>query len=923
MNDDDKINKTTLMTTTATLPAMAGSFDDQTDDGRDRLIQGTILACVDGIWAARDESEHPPKLIAMQTAQAVQHWKDGRPVPGETVTTRPLPDVDYLNSQIPVDQWEEGFDGEPRPPWQHQHIAYLLDPETFATYTFINSTYGAMLAVSDLKEQVRMHRCTMAIALASRQQGAQAAARKLDSLIAGTDADQRMRGTLRYHGASTGRWSGSRFQPQNLKKPKTKDLDAAIDAIRSGDLRRVRGLGAPLAIVGDASRAMICAAPGHVMIGADFSAIESRVLAWLAGETWKLDTYRKYDETGDPALEPYCQTASRILQRAVTPADEVGRGIGKIADLAFGYGGSLGAWRKFDNSKNYNDEQIKNFCAKWRTQHAATVNFWRALESMLRRAISTKQRVTLKNLAAEMVNDALYLTLPSGRRLAYPGARLEPGKYQGTVQIVFKDNKGGWNDVRGWSGVFVENVVSAISRDLLAAAMQRLEAGGYPIVLHIHDESVAEVPEGHGSIDEFLALMTALPDWAAGLPVVAKAWSGTRYTKSAPTAPPTAPTAMTAQTEMNSESDSADAENRELTTTLAVVENAAATAIPEKIKSDEASNNTNSGGGDAQHRCDVQMRNKLAVTGTSIAPINEADHGVVPLADLIGQPLNHDRKILCPFHDDRTPSLHIYNDHFKCFVCQAHGDAIDWLMMIEGKSRAEAEHILRTWDGPLVRPRSVHKDNKSALAFASQIWEKAEPIGSTSAIRYLADVRGIDTDALPTDNAALRFHDNCPFGPGVRVPCLVALYRDVISDAPAGIHRIALTPDVFAGGKVRRKMLGPWPTPRAIKLWPATDQLFFGEGIETVLAAATRVQYRGTLMRPAWAAGSAGNISKFPVIAGVKELILLVDRDPEGARCADACRLTWRKAGRKVARLQPDCEGTDFNDLVLMRTRAG
>jgi DNA polymerase len=112
-----------------------------------------------------------------------------------------------------------------------------------------------------------------------RRQGAQAAARKLDSLIAGLDADQRLRGTLRFHGASTGRWSGSRFQPQNLKKPQTKDLEAAIEAIRAGECERVRVLGAPLAIIGDVSRAMICAAPGHVLYGADFSAVESRVLA--------------------------------------------------------------------------------------------------------------------------------------------------------------------------------------------------------------------------------------------------------------------------------------------------------------------------------------------------------------------------------------------------------------------------------------------------------------------------------------------------------------------------------------------------------------------------------------------------------------------------------------------------------------------
>ena len=118
-----------------------------------------------------------------------------------------------------------------------------------------------------------------------------------------------------------------------------------------------------------------------------------------------------------------------------------------------------------------------------------------------------------------------------------------------------------------------------------------------------------------------------------------------------------------------------------------------------------------------------------------------------------------------------------------------------------------------------------------------------------------------------TFNETLRFHPRCPFGPGVRLPCLIALYRDVVSDAPAGIHRIALTPDVFAGGKVQRLTLGSWPTPRAFKLWPATDQLFLGEGIETVLAAATRLHYRGAPMRPAWAAGSSGNIRTFPVLA--------------------------------------------------------
>ena len=248
------------------------------------------------------------------------------------------------------------------------------------------------------------------------------------------------------------------------------------------------------------------------------------MLAWLAGEQWKLDIYRRFDETGDPQLEPYCVAASRVLQahghtgRRSRAADR--------QDLRsrLRLRRRLGAWRRFDRSNTYTDAQVETFKAEWRTQHAATVRFWQGLESTLRRAIRTGQRVAFSNLAAEYVNGTLYLTLPSGRRLAYPEAHLEPGKFD-TPQICFKDNaRGGWTDTRGWFGIFIENMVQAVARDLLAASMQRLEAAGYSVVLHCHDEAVCEVPEDFGNLDEFLRLMTALPDWAAGLPLAAKAW---------------------------------------------------------------------------------------------------------------------------------------------------------------------------------------------------------------------------------------------------------------------------------------------------------------------------------------------------------------------------------------------------------------
>ena len=215
---------------------------------------------------------------------------------------------------------------------------------------------------------------------------------------------------------------------------------------------------------------MICAAPGHMLIGGDFSAIESRVLAWIAGEEWKLATYRQFDASGDPALEPYCVTATHVLKRPVTPDDEAGRQTGKTCDLAFGYGGGLGAWRKFDSSDTHSDDEVERFKGEWRAAHKATVSFWRALETAMRRAMRTGQPIKLRSLICTFENGTLYITLPSGRRLAYPQARLVPGEFDGTTQIVFKDNaRGGWNDNRGWHGTFTENVVQAISRDLLAA----------------------------------------------------------------------------------------------------------------------------------------------------------------------------------------------------------------------------------------------------------------------------------------------------------------------------------------------------------------------------------------------------------------------------------------------------------------------
>jgi DNA polymerase bacteriophage-type len=177
-----------------------------------------------------------------------------------------------------------------------------------------------------------------------RRAGGRSSVAKFRTVINDADGDGRVRDTFRYYGSHTGRWAGRSFQPQNLPKTTIANLDGATNAVLSGDHERVRSLnsGDTLSIISNVVRNVIVAKSGHVLIGADFSAIESRVLAWLAGEQWKLQNYRDYDHTGNPKLEPYCATATRMLHREVTPADVDGRQQGKTADLALGFGGSCG-----------------------------------------------------------------------------------------------------------------------------------------------------------------------------------------------------------------------------------------------------------------------------------------------------------------------------------------------------------------------------------------------------------------------------------------------------------------------------------------------------------------------------------------------------------------------------------------------------
>jgi len=308
-------------------------------------------------------------------------------------------------------------------------------------------------------------------------------------------------------------------------------------------------------------RAMFVAKPAHRLICSDFSAIEGVVIAMLAGEKWREDVFRSHGKI-------YEMSASKIFNEPFENfkkyEQEHGgqkhplRGKGKIAELALGFGGWVNSWRAFSNSTE-SDEEIKEMILAWRATSPAIVEFWGGqfrgmpweknsyaelygLEGAAIKAIQRPgERFSYKDTSFEMRGDALFCILISGRALTYHSPRLMAVERFGRVSLAIsymtwnsnpKYGALGWVRMETYGSRLAENVVQAVARDIQRRAMLNLEAAGYPVILHVYDEIVSEVPDGHGSVEEFEKLMMTLPDWAAGWPIkAAGGWSGQRYRK--------------------------------------------------------------------------------------------------------------------------------------------------------------------------------------------------------------------------------------------------------------------------------------------------------------------------------------------------------------------------------------------------------
>lgn len=325
--------------------------------------------------------------------------------------------------------------------------------------------------------------------------------------------------------------SGRLVQVHNLPQNHLEDLDTARQVVRDGDLDTLRMLyDNPSDVLSQLIRTALVARPGYEFLVADFSAIEARVIAWLAGEKWRLETFANGGDI-------YCASASAMFG---VPVEKHGqnshlRQKGKIAELALGYQGSVGALVSMGASRmGIPEKELAEIVTKWRSASPKIVKMWWDAESAAKQAIREKKPVPFKRgIVFSVESGILFIRLPGGRRIAYPSPKLvedEKGKASITYMGTDQTSKG-WCRLETYGGKLVENIVQATARDCLADAMLRLDEAGYKIRMHVHDEVIIEAPAGKEKLEDITAIMATNSSWNRGLPLAAAGYVTPYYKK--------------------------------------------------------------------------------------------------------------------------------------------------------------------------------------------------------------------------------------------------------------------------------------------------------------------------------------------------------------------------------------------------------
>ena len=359
---------------------------------------------------------------------------------------------------------------------------------------------------------------------------AKTSVKKYEAIERSVCSDGRVHGLLQFYGANrTGRWAGRLVQVQNLPQNHIPDLELARNLVKKQRFEDLDLLyESTPEVLSELIRTAFVPKPGCRFIVADFSAIEARVLAWFAGEQWRLNTFA---EGGDI----YCASASKMFGVPVVKHGVNGhlRQKGKIAELALGYGGAVGALTSMGAlDMGMQEEELQPLVSQWRNSTPHITKFWWDVDAAAAKAVKERTEVVLGNLCFTYRSGILFVTLPSGRKLSYIKPRMTQnrfGRESLSYEGVGESKK--WMRIETYGPKLVENIVQATARDLLALAMLRLRNKGFEIVMHIHDEAVLEVPEGVSSVEEICQIMSEQPDWAAGLPLRADGYECAFYKK--------------------------------------------------------------------------------------------------------------------------------------------------------------------------------------------------------------------------------------------------------------------------------------------------------------------------------------------------------------------------------------------------------
>lgn len=378
-----------------------------------------------------------------------------------------------------------------------------------------------------------------------RQELGKTSTKKYDAITACECPDGRVRGLLQFYGANrTGRWAGRLVQVQNLPRTYIEPLGLARELVRG---RKRDGLRAIYGSVNDTLSQLIrtafVATPGNVLIDADFSAIEARVISWLANEEWRLEVFRTHGKI-------YEASASQMFG---VPLEKIKKGNpeytlrqrGKVAELALGYQGGVGAMRRMDTGHqldDLSDDEVQDIVNRWRTTNGRIRSLWFEIDAAAQQVIHNGGTCRVRCLSFAREYDpvqgvcCMTITLPAGRKLYYIDPKLGQNRwgqpsitYMGINQTTKK-----WNRLETYGGKLTENVVQAIARDCLAQAIERLEAAGFPIVFHVHDEVVIDMKpwaDAKTMLDRVCSIMREPIPWAPGLPLNADGWVGSFFRK--------------------------------------------------------------------------------------------------------------------------------------------------------------------------------------------------------------------------------------------------------------------------------------------------------------------------------------------------------------------------------------------------------